>query len=175
MGPAGHSREGRGGSSAWGRLGGGPEVIDSDSMDAAAQPVRIAISRVPLDVGAAYAEVGRPGAGAIAVFVGTVRDHSPGRSGVTHLDYEAFEDRVTEVIGAVVDEAVERWPILAGVVEHRVGRVSVGEPAVVVAVATAHRDAAFEAARYLIDEVKARAPLWKKEHWPGGAEWVAGA
>ena len=59
--------------------------------------------------------------------------------------------------------------------EHRVGTVAVGEPTVVVAVSSAHRADAFEAARYLIDELKARAPIWKKEHWPGGSEWVEGA
>ena len=123
----------------------------------------------------AFSEVGDPSAGAVAVFVGTVRDHSGDRSGVSHLDYEAFEDRVVDSIGTVVAEACRRWPIIKGVVEHRIGRVDLGEPAVVVAVSTAHRSDAFEAARYLIDELKARAPLWKKEHWPGGAEWVEGA
>lgn len=144
-------------------------------MEGSAQSVRIAVLDRPLDAAAALAEVGRPEAGAVALFVGTVRDHSEGRSGVTHLEYEAFEGRVEDVIAAIVAEAVERWPILAGVVEHRIGRVELGGPAVVVAVSTAHRGDAFEAARYLIDELKARAPLWKKEHWPGGAEWVEGA
>lgn len=129
----------------------------------------------PLDPNGALKEVERAEAGAVAVFVGTVRDHSEGRSGVTHLDYEAFEDRVEGAIERIVAEAQERWEILAGVVEHRVGRVHLGEPAVVVAVSSAHRADAFEAARYLIDELKKRAPLWKKEHWPGGAEWVEGA
>ena len=108
-------------------------------------------------------------------FRGDCRDHSDGREGVTHLEYEAFEERVEDVIRVIVEEAASKWPILAAVVEHRVGRVGLGEPAVVVAVSTAHRDDAFGAARYLIDELKARAPLWKKEHWPGGAEWVEGA
>lgn len=129
----------------------------------------------PLDAAAALKEVGRDQAGGVALFIGTVRDHSDDRSGVTHLEYEAFEDRVEEVISAIVAEARSRWPILAGVVEHRIGRVNLGEPAVVVAVSTAHRSDAFEAARYVIDELKGRAPLWKKEHWPGGAEWVEGA
>lgn len=144
-------------------------------MEFTQQSVRVAVLNRPLDPAAALEEVGRTGAGAIAVFIGTVRDHSAGRSHVTHLEYEAFEDRVEEVIGAIVAEARGRWPILAGVVEHRVGRVELTEPAVVVAVSTAHRSDAFEAARYLIDELKKRAPLWKKEHWPGGAEWVEGA
>ncbi|HEX7100725.1 MAG TPA: molybdenum cofactor biosynthesis protein MoaE [Acidimicrobiia bacterium] len=144
-------------------------------MDSSTQSVRIAVVDRPLDPAAAMQEVGNGAAGAIAVFVGTVRDHSDGREGVTHLEYEAFEERVEEVIRNIVDEAIAKWPVLAAVVEHRVGRVDLGEPAVVVAVSTAHRDDAFNAARYLIDELKARAPLWKKEHWPGGAEWVEGA
>lgn len=144
-------------------------------MENQEQPIRIAVVDRPLSVSDAYEEVGRAAAGAVALFVGTARDHSPGRTGVSHLEYEAFEERVVDVIAQVCAEAREKWPILAGVVEHRVGTVEVGEPAVVVAVSTAHRDAAFEAARYLIDELKARAPLWKKEHWPGGGEWVAGA
>ncbi|HEX2154008.1 MAG TPA: molybdenum cofactor biosynthesis protein MoaE [Acidimicrobiia bacterium] len=144
-------------------------------MEFTQQSVRVAVLDRPLDPAATLEEVGRTNAGALAVFVGTVRDHSADRSNVTHLEYEAFEGRVGDVIGSIVEEAYRRWPILAGVVEHRVGRVGLGEPAVVVAVSTAHRADAFEAARYLIDEVKKRAPLWKKEHWPGGAEWVEGA
>ena len=129
----------------------------------------------PIDPTAVLAEVENPGAGAVALFLGTVRDHSPGRSGVTHLDYEAFDGRVHEVIDRIVAEAGERWPILAAVVEHRVGRVELGGIAVVVAVSSAHRSDAFDAARFVIDELKERAPLWKKEHWSGGAEWVEGA
>lgn len=144
-------------------------------MEGAGQTVRIAILDHPLDPAAALAEVARPQAGAVAVFVGTVRDHSLDRTGVTHLEYEAFDERVSDAIGEIVAEAQERWPILAGVVEHRIGKVGLGGTAVVVAVSTAHRRDAFEAARYVIDELKERAPLWKKEHWSGGAEWVEGA
>lgn len=144
-------------------------------MEGRDQPVRIEVVDRPLDPSGALKEVQRDEAGAVALFVGTVRNHSEDRSGVTHLDYEAFEDRVEGVIRSIVDEARARWEILAGVVEHRVGRVDLGEPAVVVAISSAHRSDAFEAARYLIDELKDRAPLWKKEHWPEGAEWVEGA
>lgn len=144
-------------------------------MEPESQTVRVAVHDRPLDPQAILAEVRRDEAGAVALFLGTVRDQSAGKTGVTHLEYEAFEERVLDVIATVVAEAEERWEILAGVVEHRVGRVELGEPAVVVAVASAHRDDAFGAARHLIDELKERAPLWKKEHWPGGAEWVEGA
>lgn len=144
-------------------------------MEGRNQSVRIAILDRPLDPAAALAEVGHESAGAVAVFVGTVRDHSAEHAGVTHLEYEAYEEHVVEAIAAIVAEAEARWPILAGVVEHRVGRVDLGGAAVVVAVSTSHRADAFDAARYLIDQVKSRAPLWKKEHWPGGGEWVEGA
>lgn len=144
-------------------------------MEDADQPVRIEVGDRPLDPAAALKEVERPEAGAVALFVGTVRDHSERHRDVTHLEYEAFEERVESVIGEIVVEALETWEILAGVVEHRVGTVDLGDPAVVVAVSSAHRSDAFEAARYLIDQLKQRAPLWKKEHWPGGAEWVEGA
>jgi len=75
-------------------------------------------------------------------------------------------------IGGIVDEARLIWPAIGVAVAHRLGRLTVGEVAVGVAVSSAHRADAFAAGRYLIDEVKSRAPIWKKEHWAGGAEWV---
>jgi len=136
---------------------------------------RIRVSEEPIDATALASEVGRPGSGAVVVFLGTVRDHSPGRTGVTHLEYEAYREEVEGKIGEIVAEAALQWPVHVAVVEHRLGRVDVGEPSVGVAVSSPHRAEAFEAARYLIDELKRRAPIWKKEHWPGGAEWVEGA
>ena len=109
------------------------------------------------------------------MFLGAVRDHSPGRTGITHLDYEAYEGPAEARIEEIVDEAAARWPIDAAAVEHRTGRVLPGEASVAVAVACAHRAEAFAAARYLIDELKARAPIWKKEVWPGGEEWSPGS
>lgn len=136
---------------------------------------RIRVSGASIDPGRLSAEVGSPEAGAIVVFLGTVRDHSPGKAGVTHLEYEAYAEQVEGKIAEIVAEAGHHWPLTGAVVEHRTGRVEVGEASVGVAVSSAHRDAAFQAARYVIDELKRRAPIWKKEHWPGGAEWVEGA
>lgn len=135
----------------------------------------IAVLDAPLDVGATHARLADPGAGASVVFTGHVRDHSPGKTGVTRLEYEAYEEQVVGSIGDVVDEAVGRWPLLAVSVEHRVGTAGLGDPTVIVGVSSAHRADAFEAARYLIDELKARAPIWKKEFWPGGEEWSRGS
>ena len=136
---------------------------------------RIRVSADLIQPGRLSAEVGQPGAGAVVVFLGTVRDHSAGKEGVTHLEYEAYAEEVNGKIEQIVAEAADRWPLLKVAVEHRTGRVEVGEVSVGVSVSAAHRDVAFEAARYLIDELKQRAPIWKKEHWPGGAEWVEGA
>lgn len=136
---------------------------------------RIRVAGASIDPGRLSAEVGDPGAGAVVVFLGTVRDHSAGKEGVTHLEYEAYAEEVNGNIEQIVDEAADRWQLLKVVVEHRTGRVAVGEVSVGVAVSSAHREEAFAAARYVIDELKKRAPIWKKEHWPGGAEWIEGA
>ena len=136
---------------------------------------RVRVSSDPIDAGALVAEVSGPASGAIALFLGTVRDHSAGRSGITHLEYEAYETHVVAKIEEVVDEAAARWPVNRVVVEHRVGRVDLTEASVAVAVASAHRAEAFAAARYVIDELKSRAPIWKKEVWPDGEAWSPGS
>lgn len=132
----------------------------------------VAVSPDPIDPAALLAEIGDPAAGAAVLFLGTVRDHSPGREGVSLLEYEAYGGVVEEKILAIVEITRERWPVLGVAVAHRVGALEVGEIAVGVAVSCAHRSDAFEAGRFLIDELKESAPIWKKEHWPGGAEWV---
>jgi len=145
-------------------------------MDGPRQPgpglTRVRVSPEPIDAASLARRVAHPRAGAVCLFLGTVRDHSPGREGVTHLDYEAYPGVAEEQIAAIAAEARERWPLLSVAVEHRVGSLAVGEVSVGVAVSSAHRADGLEAVRFLIDEIKARAPLWKKEHWPGGAEWI---
>jgi molybdopterin synthase catalytic subunit len=139
------------------------------------QSIRVTVGDTPIDGRALLAEVGRPDSGATVLFLGTVRDHSEGKEGVTHLEYEVFAERVEPKVAEIVSDAFTRWPILSAVVEHRSGTVELGEASVAVAVACAHRSDAFAAARYIIDELKARAPIWKKEFWPGGAEWSPGS
>jgi molybdopterin synthase catalytic subunit len=132
----------------------------------------VEVSPAAIDVDAVTAHVSGPGCGAVVVFLGTVRDHSDGKQGVTRLEYEAYEGVVEPKIAEIVAEARSKWDVDAVAAVHRIGSLDVGEVSVAVAVASAHRSEAFEAARYLIDELKHRAPIWKKEHWPGGAEWV---
>jgi len=126
----------------------------------------------PIDPAEVVASVAAPEAGAVVLFLGTVRDHSPGRPGVTHLEYEAYGEVVVDKIAEIVAEARDRWSVTAIAARHRTGELAIGEISVAVAVSSPHRVDAFPAARYVIDELKARAPIWKKEHWPGGAEWV---
>lgn len=144
-------------------------------MNEVRQSIRVSVGESPIDAAGLTEEVGRPDSGATVLFLGTVRDHSPGKTGVTHLDYEVYAEQVEAKIAGIVEEAAKRWPILSAAVEHRSGRVDLGEASVAVAVATAHRIDAFEAAHHIIDELKQRAPIWKKEFWPGGEEWSPGS
>ncbi len=112
------------------------------------------------------------GCGAVVQFSGTARDHSEDRPGVHLLSYEAYEDQVVPRLAAIVAKLRARWPDLGRVAMlHRVGEVAVGDPAVEVAVSSPHRAAAFEAARFGIDTLKATVPIWKHESWQGGASW----
>ena len=118
----------------------------------------IAVSADQVDPADVVAAVSAPDAGAVVLFVGTVRDHSPGRTGVTHLEYESYDEQVIDKIAEVVAEVRERWPVSKVAAIHRVGELGVGEISVIVAVSSPHRNDAFPAGRYLIDEIKARAP-----------------
>lgn len=113
-----------------------------------------------------------PRCGAVALFVGTARDHAGGRTGVHALTYEAYEEQAVPRLAAVAAETRARWPDVGRVaLLHRTGALAIGDAAVVVAVSTPHRGAAFDAARFAIDAVKATVPIWKKEAWAGGESW----
>jgi len=130
----------------------------------------------PLVVERALEWVERPSCGAVASFVGTVRDTAEGRAGVKAIDYEAYTLQVLPRFEAIAATARERWPDLGRVlIWHRVGHILLGEASVVVAVSTPHRAEAFEACRYLIDTLKATAPIWKRETWEGGTDWSPAA
>ena len=126
----------------------------------------------PLAPDAALAFCSDPDAGAVVVFTGTVRAHNDGRA-VTALDYEAYAERATAQMTELGERALRDFPELAKVfIEHRTGTLAIGEPAVVVGAAAAHRGQAFDAARWLIDTLKATVAIWKREHWAdGGAHW----
>ncbi len=125
----------------------------------------------PLSLEAAVAEVASDDAGGIATFVGTVRAQSRGRD-VDHLEYEAFEEMAEPMLRALADELTTKHGLSAMAVHHRVGRVEIGEPSVVIAVSAPHRAAALDACREAIDTLKETIPLWKKEIYADGEEWI---
>jgi molybdopterin synthase catalytic subunit len=128
----------------------------------------------PLSVDEIRAAAADPAAGAIALFLGTVRDHDHGR-GVTALSYSAHPSAETE-LGRVAEKIAASYPILSLAVAHRTGDLQIGDLAVVAAVGAAHRDVAFTACHALIDELKATTPIWKNQHFTDGdSEWVNSA
>jgi len=147
------------------------EPIDRKVVDTGNR-VHVSVSEEPIDAAEMLRFVADASAGCTVLFTGTVRNHSPGRDGVSKLEYEAYGSVVEDKIADIVVDAMEQWPLIKVAAVHRTGSLDIGESAVMVAVSSAHRADAFPAARFVIDELKGRAPIWKKEHWPGGAEWV---
>lgn len=126
----------------------------------------------PIDIGAAIDAAKNEQAGAVNVFIGTVRNKTAEKE-VLALDYEAYDPMALKEIRKIVDEARKQWPILKAVVIHRKGYLKIGDAAVVIAVATPHRKASFEACQFIIDTLKQTVPIWKKEIFEGGEEWVS--
>ena len=125
----------------------------------------------PLDAEAVAAEVADERAGAVATFTGTVRRHSRGRE-VLHLEYEAYAGMAETVMAEIAAELEARHELCAVAIAHRDGRVEIGETSVVIAVSAPHRAAALAACAEAIDTLKERVPLWKKEVYEGGEEWL---
>src|SRR4051812_38907740 len=129
------------------------------------------LSDQPLSLDRVVEEVRDDEAGAIATFTGTTRIHSRERT-VTHLDYEAYEGMAEQVMAEIAEALRARYELCAIAIHHRIGRVGIGETSVVIAVSAAHRQAALAACKDAIDELKERVPLWKKEVYVGGEEWI---
>jgi molybdopterin synthase catalytic subunit len=133
-----------------------------------------AVTSAPIDPGALLAVVGGAGDGAVLLFLGTVRDTNEGRP-VKGIRYEAYEEMAGAVLAEVAAEAAARLGSGSLAVVHRVGELAVGEVSVAIAVSSAHRAAAYEASRHVIEEIKKRLPVWKHEHYTdGGSDWVRG-
>lgn len=137
--------------------------------------VRCWITAEPLDAAALLASVTATSDGAVLLFWGVVRDHNDGRA-VGHLEYDAYRDMAEQVLRDIAAEARRRWALGQVAVAHRVGRLAVGEASVGIAVAAPHRAEVYAASRYIIEELKQRAPIWKREGYVnGGTEWLGGA
>lgn len=132
-----------------------------------------ALRRGPLDAAALTSFAGAPGHGAVAVFIGVVRDLHEGRS-VEAVSYDAFEPLAAKTLAAIAREAAERFGAVVAA-EHRLGRLLVGEASVAIAAGSPHRAEAFDACRWVIEEIKRRLPVWKQEHYAdGGSSWLEG-
>ncbi len=134
----------------------------------------IRVQQADFDVGAEFTALtaGRTTAGGVALFVGLVRDFA-GDAAVHAMTLEHYPGMTEKQLGKLEAEAHARWPLVATLIIHRVGRLQPGDRIVLVAAASAHREAAFEACRFLTDWLKTRAPFWKREDRPDGERWVA--
>jgi molybdopterin synthase catalytic subunit len=141
-------------------------------MAAGAEAARVkAIRDEPLDMAGMLAAAHHPGAGAVVLFSGEVRDQNLGRA-VTFLEYEAHGPLAEKMIEEILSTARAKWKLQIAVARHRIGKVAIGETAVVVITASAHRSEAFEANRYIIDRIKHEAPIWKCEYYTDGSrQW----
>ena len=134
--------------------------------------IDILLSTEPLDVSYCINLVQSPECGGIDVFIGTVRSQTNGKR-VVRLEFEAYERMAVKEMRKIGEQTMDKWPIHKIAVHHRTGVLQVGEVPVVIAVSAAHRDAAFDACRYIIDTLKQSVPIWKKEVFEDGEVWVA--
>jgi molybdopterin synthase catalytic subunit len=129
------------------------------------------VTHQPIELDELVRYVTDPEAGAIATFIGTTRNNNEGRK-VIALDYEAYPEMAEKELARIGDDARNQWPICRMAITHRLGPVQIGEASVIIVVSSAHRDAAFAASRFAIEEIKKTVPIWKKEVYEGGEVWI---
>ena len=133
----------------------------------------IEITAGPLSPEPFLEHVRRDDSGALALFLGVVRDNSHGRR-VLYLEYDAYPEMAERKLREVAEEALTRWPITDVAVAHRTGRLEIGETSLLVAVSSPHRHDAFAACHHIVNRIKEIVPIWKKEVWEGGEAWIEG-
>lgn len=110
--------------------------------------------------------------GSDLIFIGKVRDNSRGKS-VTHIDYDIYNEMAVKELNRIADEALLNHELNRIIIIHRYGRVTLGETSIMILVSSPHRDSSYQASRYIIDEIKKRVPIWKKEFYTDGSEWIS--
>jgi molybdopterin converting factor subunit 1 len=151
----------------------GDEVALIPPVSGGAAADRFAVTKGPLDPQALVDSVRKDESGAVALFCGVVRNNNRGRR-VLHLEYEAYPSMAEKKMREIADEIRSRWQISDVAIQHRVGRMEVGETSLLVAVSAPHRREAFEACHHAVDRIKQIVPVWKKEVFEGGEVWVEG-
>jgi molybdopterin synthase catalytic subunit len=131
----------------------------------------IEVTRKQIQLGAVFDRVRKNTCGAVVNFVGTVRDNSEGKR-VLYLEYDAYPEMAKKKLADIAAEIKDKWPISDVAITHRLGRIEIGEIAVVIAISSAHRRQAFTACKYAIDRIKEIVPIWKKEFYEEGAAWI---
>lgn len=129
------------------------------------------VTNDPIDLQDLLDYVGDPAAGAIATFIGTTRNNNEGRK-VVALDYDGYPEMAEKELRRIGTDAQTKWPICKMAIVHRLGPVQITEASVIIAVSAGHRDAAFAACRFAIEEIKKTVPIWKKEVYEGGEVWI---
>lgn len=127
----------------------------------------------PLEPQRLIDHVRRDESGAVALFLGVVRNNSQGRR-VLYLEYDAYPEMAAQVMRRISEEALARWPLSDVAIQHRIGRLEIGEISLLVAVASPHRQEAFAACHHIVERIKEILPVWKKEVWQGGEVWIEG-
>lgn len=133
--------------------------------------IQVVIQQEPIDLARVTAEAGTDLDGAVVVFIGRARNNANGRT-VERLEYEVYDGMAHRELRKAADDASARWSLNSCTVVHRYGPVSIGEASIVIAASAPHRGEAFEAVRYIIDTVKEKVPIWKKEYYSDGSSWI---
>ncbi len=134
--------------------------------------IRILVQADPIDVEEHLKDLGTREDGALVSFIGRARSRSRDKT-VTHLEYEIYESMAEKELRRIAELVSARWPVTDILIVHRYGRVEIGESSILIAVSSAHRDEAFQSARYIIDTVKKTVPIWKREFYDDGSMWVS--
>lgn len=135
--------------------------------------IDVRLGEAPIDLARLLAFVERPSLGAVAVFLGTVRDHHAGRA-VLRLEYEAYPEMAEAELREIAGQACARFGVSRVAIEHRTGPLAIGEASVAIAVASEHRQEALQACAFAIDTLKRTVPIWKREFYEGGVAWIEG-
>ena len=134
---------------------------------------KVLIQKEPLDLDKLMKEAGTDRDGSVVTFIGRARNESMGKR-VEYLYYEIYNGMALKEIEKIVNLAAEKWSLSSCLVVHRYGRIGIGEPSIAIAVSSPHREESFQSAQYIISEIKDRVPIWKKEYYSDGSEWISG-